>query len=557
MNVTLVSDDAVERLLQDAGFRAQWTRLYEQCRWATSMQSLPFVETWYQVYRSLYAPLLAIGVDDAGALLGLLPLAVERASRRLIVAGAQYAEYKTWVAAESQGDSFIAEALDRLGAAFPDQTLPFLFLAPRSPLGWLSRRGWSGRTDLRPLPRPLMNVQDVSALKDSLRKKGNRSRINQMERLGRLSLVQLHQPAELAAVFDELELQANLRLSAIHDFRPGRDPLKKAFYVALMETGMVHATLLKIGEDIASGHVNLRNRDEVLLGMTSFSPLYGGYSPSKFHIMLLGLELAGQQVTAFDLTPGGEYKDRHATHHDEAYALTVFFNRAAYLRRRARRGLVTVAKRALTTLGIERDQLAARLGAARRKVAGIGSAGRSALTMQRTEVRVYALTAEQAAALPPAELLQRNGIADLLAYAPTEPWQPPIRTFHQEALRRLETGWTVFTAAEGGRLLWYGWVSPAREKVSLGGVGQEWQPPEDAAALVDCYVEAGNPGLARDGLSQMAQWAASRPQVRQVQVAVAAANPALRSAVEDAGGAYLGSFYKDQKLGRTRRWSSY
>ncbi|MCY7348169.1 MAG: hypothetical protein LH614_18410, partial [Pyrinomonadaceae bacterium] len=85
-DIKIISGQNVSAQLADADFRRQWTELQNECPWATSMQSLTFVAAWYDFYGSLYRPVLVAAHDAKNKLVGLLPLAVELSSARLVVA---------------------------------------------------------------------------------------------------------------------------------------------------------------------------------------------------------------------------------------------------------------------------------------------------------------------------------------------------------------------------------------------------------------------------------------------------------------------------------------
>jgi hypothetical protein len=120
-----------------------------------------------------------------------------------------------------------------------------------------------------------------------------------------------------------------LRLCAIHNQNDSpHDPLKKAFTLKLMSLPrMFHATVLRLDDKLVSAQIHTYNRDQVLLGLITHWPFYARYSPGELHLLMTGVELAGEGIPVFDLTPGGHYKNRYATRHDEVYVAIIFFNR--------------------------------------------------------------------------------------------------------------------------------------------------------------------------------------------------------------------------------------
>src|SRR5436305_1328829 len=67
-------------LLADPLFRGRWQELHRQCPWATVLQDVPYLTTWYELYSKQYEPVVVDGRDSSGGLMGLLCLGRERRS---------------------------------------------------------------------------------------------------------------------------------------------------------------------------------------------------------------------------------------------------------------------------------------------------------------------------------------------------------------------------------------------------------------------------------------------------------------------------------------------
>jgi CelD/BcsL family acetyltransferase involved in cellulose biosynthesis len=90
---------------------------------------------------------------------------------------------------------------------------------------------------------------------------------------------------------------------------------------------------MRSGDRFIAGHFGLRNGRQLMLGILSHSPFLAEFSPGRFHIWYMALELARQGIHEIDLTPGGdEYKQKLATHTEQAYTITVYFDRTEYWR---------------------------------------------------------------------------------------------------------------------------------------------------------------------------------------------------------------------------------
>jgi len=568
MKVSVLIGAEAHNWITDHAIREKWKRLYSKCPWGTVCQSEEFVLTWYEIYDSQWMPVVIFSTRDDGELAGLLTLAVSKRSGELAAAGSHQAEYQTWLADPQEKNFFIESALREMGKHFPKQFLRFLFVPPSTPLDWVQAGGaWERRSELRHQPRALMSVGDGSAFRESLRKKSNKSRLNRLERMGETRFVRVTAPEELEAIFDEVMLYGDFRLGAIHSVEPQHDPLKKQFYVAMMcVPRLLHATVLRVGDKIASAHIGVYNKDQVLLGILTHSPLFARHSPGKLQMLMLGEELAKEGITAFDLTPGGEYKDRFATHYDDTHILTIFFNRSQYARHQVKRTLITGVKRALQIRNITPTQASEAVAHLQHKWAHLKlttvppklfKIARGRLWETR-EMRIYTYDVAAARQLRVPQMMKRDSLSDLLAYRPAEAWQPRLNRFLKSALEGLESGTHVYTYVADGRLLHYGWLIERQLKSFITEVGHDFYLPPDAAVLADFYthLEARGRGLYRHSLSQMLHDAAMIPGTKHIFIAVLANNLPSRHVIEKVGFAYQFSFFTQQLGGKTRRWSN-
>ncbi len=547
--------------------RKEWQELYEQCAWGTVLQSIEFVTTWYEIYEPLFDPLVVAGFDERDQLIGLLLLAVSREDGKLVAAGSNQAEYEVWLATPESNDEFISRALDRLRERFPNGELRFLFLPPNAPRQWLERDvTWRAQSELRPHVRGLMRTNDADNFRGSLKKKSNKSRLKRLERHGAVSFERLTSAEQLADVFDEIITYGTFRLSAVHNAPVARDPLKKDFYLAMMRRPrLVHATVLRVGDRVAAAHVGLYNKDSVLLGILTHAPFFAEHSPGKLLLLMLGIELAEEGVPVFDLTPGGEYKERFATDADTAYALNIFFNPAHFRRYKAKRKMIGVAKRALQFANVTPAQAAEKTGNVLHKLRRVNPVKVPAKVFQRIskkigdarECRVYSFAVERVDELPQTPLVRRDAVADFLDYDPIEAWQPPVQPFMRDVLKRFADGCHSYTLTENGVLLCWGWLIERREKSHFTEVEQDFYPLPDSVLLYDAYThpQARGKGLYKAVMCQMMRDAAQIPGTKRVYGFVLADNHASRHVLEKLGFKYEYSFYSRTKFGKTRRWS--
>ena len=355
---------ARERLL-DPDFRRAWERLHERCSWATSFQHIDFVQVWSDVYQDEYDLLLLDATDDG---IGLLPLATDRRTNEIVVAGTHHAEYQAWLAQPETSDDFFACAMDEvrsLGA----RSLRFRFLPAGMPTSMSTVATSSMKCVVRREPRPLMTLDSPDRFRASLRKKSNKSRLSRLRREGELSFRRLGSEDELAAVMDDVIDDYDFRQGAANGVMPFRsDPKKRRFHLELARrTDLLEAAGLWAGDRLVAAHVSVRHRREVSVGVFAHSPLHAAHSPGKFLLLMEGERLAGGadddvpelafDLDHLDLTPGGAWKDRFADDHDEVVELTVYLRGSGAVRTKIGDGVRWGVKRLLRAVGIEPSSL--------------------------------------------------------------------------------------------------------------------------------------------------------------------------------------------------------
>jgi CelD/BcsL family acetyltransferase involved in cellulose biosynthesis/RimJ/RimL family protein N-acetyltransferase len=534
-------------LLKEERFRRHWATLYECCPWATAFQSYEFVSRWYQIYHEYFDPvILEKKSGDGRELQALLTLAVSRDSGRLVVAGAHQAEYHSWLALQSLGASFIEEALDELRGIFPDQVVTFRYLPPLTPREWLSpTRRWAKRCILEPYSRPLLDVREESRVKASLHKTSNKSRLNRLKRLGSVSCERISDKEELAAIFDEIIVNYDFRQGALNGLLPFQvDSLKKPFHLALMQSpSRLHATVLKLNQTIIAAHLGIYDKRTIHLGVFAYSPLHAQYSPGKLHLLMLAEQLNREGVSTFDLTPGGDWKDRFSSNHDRVYLLRVFLGRSQLIKHQMIAKCKEVAKSGVQRVGVrprsfrETSRKLEHIGA-KRFIAGVFNyifhCCRKLLF--QTNLRVYVLREADRLHIDPPQLMSRDSVRDLLAIWPYRAWDTR-QDFLSRALRWLEQGRHIYTRVEAGKLVHYGCLIESQDKIVLPEVQLELSLSPASAVMLDFYTDpqARGRGLCQASLRQMIHDTVMQAGVKEILTYGLANNLPFRRAVEKVG----------------------
>ena len=547
------SDSEALQVVATPEFQSQWRTLAHQCPWGTALQTPEFACTWYQCYRDVYRPLVLVRYAPGGGMDGLMALATERSNGELTFAGAHQAEYNVWLALPGE-QTFIVDALNRL-QQLGFSSLTFTYLPPGTPLEWL-QAGWNRRSTIRAVQRPLLTVDNIEAVRDSLKKKKNRRRLEKLQADSPLRFLELHTPDELDAYYDQLIDFCDFRTGAVHGTCPFReDARKRAFYSALMaQDGLLHVTIMTIGQRLVAAHIGLRNKSEVMLGIVAHSPFLAAHSPGKLHILHLGLLLHEEGYSNLDLTPGGDaYKEDRATRYDEAYLLSIFLSSKAWARHRFASTTRSAAKRAGSILHLNKEKLSPLRSYARHPISSLGSLFRSIKDRiwSSTELRFY--RAETNAAPHTSDTIRRDSLQDLLAYEQVDESSLSKRDFLGNAISNIERGMHSYSIVQGDVLVVCAWLTTRTGQSLTTEVRHTYEYPPNSALLEQIWTHPSyrGPGLCSRALQHILNDAASAGNVEFVYIAVPAGDRACRRALETTGFKYQNSIIRKVRFGAT------
>jgi CelD/BcsL family acetyltransferase involved in cellulose biosynthesis len=568
MKVEVLTGSEAEKLFENIVFCEDWRRLSAACPWASVFQEPGFVTTWYSTYRSRYTPVIVIGINEHDEKVGLFTLATCNDSGQLVVAGDRHTEYGAWLADPRYGDEFIESAIEKLRRKFPNRSLTLLFALPTLPLEWINPGNrFSGNCHLRTIPRGLMAVGDGSVFKDSLRK--NQHKVNRLKRTGQLRFDLIEDPEEFQEIIDEILCYQTFRLRAVYNITDlDHDQLKKRFLTNLLRLpGILNVTVLRVDDKIVSGQIHMHNREQVLLGLITHSPFYSRFSPGTLHLLMLGLELAKKGVPIFDLTPGGEYKDRYATDHDHAYVLKIFFNRTQCLRYKLVRKISEAIKSLALAINILPEQARdaqSRFLDHREKFAHLKTTSmlsEMGRILKRNlwhteELLIYIYDLGNITCSHESPIMKRDHLPDLLVYRPMEPWQPPVNEFLRRAMKNIENGHHLYTRVEQERLVQFAWLTvPKSPNPAIEDEWYSFLPPE-SAVLTDYYTHSRDASLTRASLCEILRDASHIQGAKHAYICVSAENLSLLGAVEETGFTYRYSLFKRNVLGKAKSWSN-
>lgn len=490
MMIRIQRGDVALATLDDAQFSSSWDQLAARCRWASVFQTRPFVDCWYRLHQSLYEPIIVEGRDSKGALVGLLTLARRHAGKLLVGAGDFHAEYQVWLA-DDDGE-FIRLAIDSLAAEFRTARLRLLYMPATTPVGWaVTGQRWPPEIHLRRVPHAVIDLHDTSSVERSLRKEHSRSRLNRLGRNGPVELQQVVDVEELDAELDTIADLCDVRRGAINQSLPFLgNPLKKPLHLEMMRRGLLHVSVLRVGAEIGSVHLDVLNGNEVLMYTVAHSPFYARESPGNLQILLLARDLASRGTAFYDLSPGEGYKLRFGNVRREASSMTVIFDRVDRVRVDGGRRIATAGKRLLAAFGQTPTTTIAKVAQLRAIRPPSVNALAHRWTTQNELTSILQLPPAVASDAP--THFRRNHLGDLLSFRPERDGQATIYGYLRLALGRLEDGHWAFTRVDEAGLAECWWVrvpgpalapesSDTPDKLALGAgmLIYDWLPRGD------------------------------------------------------------------------------
>jgi CelD/BcsL family acetyltransferase involved in cellulose biosynthesis len=554
----------VLQAFSDPRFRTAWDCLYDACPWATVFQSAAFAAVWYESYSSRYEPLILYAQGSDGELEGILAVAVDRDRRWIVRCGFPQSEYGVWLARPGSGRDFLLHALRTLWRIHPSGRLYFEFVPPHTPVDFLSggeREFQNSFLVAHPCP-----VREITAesVRDSLHKKSNKSRLNRLQHVNPVELAFIETRKDLEPHLPAIAALCDLRQGAMNGSLPFQEDRNKAeFFLRLIDTpGLLHAALLLVGGEVAACHLGFLSKNQVHLGLLAHSPFLARHSPGKILLLLSMARLLDQGVDRFDLTPGGDYKERFQNSYDTAYTLALFARGRDARLYGARLWLRARAKGLLLRFDFDPQRVSRKVAQMRARIAASRAVPQIAGMIRRRlhafeETRFYVIDAAHHAtsAFGPDIRFAVNRIEDLLLYAPAEPGDRSIPAFLHDCSLRLEAGETVYTVVDSGKLVHYSWLT-RREGFTPNGFGGTVGFPPASYVLWDDYTlpSARGRGLHKASIRARVEGAVCAG-ASSIFINVEASNRPSRRNIEKFGFVYFGSLFRRVLFGKSRVWS--
>jgi hypothetical protein len=458
-----------------------------------------------QAYQSLYEGVLAFQPQSDGQMCGLLPLARHRKNGNWVVAGGHQCEYQVWLATQEESTAFIEETLRSLIKYHGLRQIQFRNIPNQGLLDWAQLKAWRRRVTITPEKRSLIDLRQRTADGKPVAMRRNRNKLNRLKRMGKIRFELVKDRKEFQVLLPDIEYMYDFRLGAAYGARPFElDPHKGPFHLKMMETpGLLHVTVLKVGDDIVSFHIGNAGGPILCSGLHSYSPEKARLSPVYLHLELLASKLADENYQFMDLGSGDEpYKQFFANQVEPVYELEVYADAWRNFFNSLQKRILTGAAELLSKAGVspQARSILFRSLHFRAYRYGLNAIRRWAESGRGSEC--FGVNTAVAGQLPQKAVLNMNRTQDLLRMdgASHDRYQDE---FIRSGFKRLSSGQRVYTAMRNDRLMFCAWMV-AGDNTKKGAKPRSLQ---DASRvdIRDIYVDRNGPEPAclRDALLQL------------------------------------------------------
>lgn len=463
-----------------------WNMLLKKHEWSTPYISPEFSISWWLHYAHAGEALVIFAHAPCGELRGVFPLVLQR--RIIKGVGTHQAEYQGWVCQGSDLADFTKAAFDLLAEHYPHHHLELRYIHDPRLIALLRNHeaALGKRTLLRTYRRPIIEVHNPAVTK-AMRKKGNKSKLSRLRRLGALRFQRLHSADELEAVLDEIVAAYDLRQGAQYDLmRFTDDPLKAPFHLDWMRQApeQFYITTMMLGERVAAAMICVRSQDELHLAMSCYRPELSAHSPGRLLIYETARMAAADGLQLLDLTPGGDaWKDSMATTYQPAAEAMIHASSLQAQMRRPREHLRSILRDALWNRGLPPHQIKQFMIRELRRVPERVAMQLKSLGAPQPSYLIYHIdpsTLQHAAAPTGLAVGSLEAVNRFAAALPRSRRQE----FLSSALNRLAAGERVYTLERDGGIISLGWLAELKE-CHFPKLDERFTLPQPAPVVLD------------------------------------------------------------------------
>lgn len=333
MIIKILSENDTLKIISDAAFISTWKRLAERTKHCTLIQEYGFVVSWYQLYFDKYKPIMVLGYDENRNIIGILPLAIARDTGCLSHAGDDQAEYHGWICPPQYEEAFLVRALLAIKNKFKPDTWKWGWLPPTANTYWFNSNLLKDNgiyINQMTFQSPIYHLEDSERINKIKRKKSIKNKIKQLERKGELRIERIRDKGRTKKLLETIMLQYSFRQLALFNHAPSEKQINKKLSLKQMDfmPDNIHFTVLWHGDELLACNFGLCTEENVILGLISYDPVKGRYSPGVIFLIKLLEYIAEEGYKVLDLTPGGDrYKENFSNSHTDLCRPTLCFNK--------------------------------------------------------------------------------------------------------------------------------------------------------------------------------------------------------------------------------------
>ncbi len=484
----LSKDEQAVALLTGSNFLDEWQALFECCEWSTTFQSPDFVISWFEVYQE-FSPIIVYERTDQNKLSGLLFLA-KGLEGEIAFAGTHHAEYKGWLESKKTNYDFFARALAVVSSSIGEFSLDFNYIRDKS-LADILQKTCSSLVEIHTISRDYKAITENDVL-SSLKKKGNKSKFNRLAKLGEIEFLRISSAEKFRNYLEDCAVYHDVWQGAMNDCYPFYDDIYKVdFHVRLFEKfpQQLHVTVMLLDQNPIALHIGYVQGKEILYSINAHNPIYHKYSLGKLLLLRLTEKMLQEGFENFDLSPGSDgWKRDFSSGRTVAYQAFIHKNPTQKRLSLYRRQLGKLLKHNASKIGINLAKCLAVLRYLPRLCRSNWLKRAILLLIQKTKFSVYQLRKDNYSDVIDSQFeFKRDDLGDLLQFQGGK-GRSSKQQFLAEALRRLGNGEHLYTYAEKGHLLCYGWLVEQQKSAFFTEVDQQYSYDVEGAVLYDFYV---------------------------------------------------------------------
>jgi len=489
MHIKILSKDDTLKIISDKKFILTWKYLAEKTDHCTLIQEYGFVVSWYRSYLDKYKPMMVLGYDEQENIIGILPLAVSYDTGNLSHAGENQAEYHSWICLKKYEEEFLVQSLISIKKECNPEQWKWGWLPPGVDISWfnsdlLTKNGIYINSITS--ESPLHNLENPDKLHRLHKNKADKSRMNQLKRKGELKIERIRDRDYAEKLLEIVIAQSNFRYLSLYNYIPFQlDKNKRVWHLNQMDLmpENIHVTALWHGDELLACNFGFCTADKVLLGLISYDPIKGRYSPGRIFLIELLEFIKEEGYKYLDLTPGGDsYKERFSNEHVTITKPTICFNRYNQIKDHTLTSLRNLLKKRFTARDLASIQSLTQKS--------IPALLKSIVPKQKDGISPYFLYREKMEEIvhkdniPPLHLQQYE---DLLLYQNKEGILTPKEVAYT-AMKKFERGDRLYTMVSGKELIAFVWLASSGKKHWHPHLKEQINHIENSVFIYDFYT---------------------------------------------------------------------